>query len=144
MTKGASLMRRLMDVDDPRKLGTGTSRDLVQILVIAMAAVRPDCDSVDDMIDWARKTEKWLRQFLALKNGVASEEAFLRVFRTLDAKQFEVAFRCWAAEVVGAGGVGIDGKTVRRSGSDGETAIHMASACATKLSVVRGQGNACQ
>jgi len=37
------------------------------------------------------------------------------------------------------GGLGIDGKTVRRSGSDGETAIQMVRACATELGVVLGQ-----
>ena len=46
----------------------------------------------------------------------------------------------WVAEVVGAlnGGVAIDGKTVRGSGSGGETAIHMVSAFATELGVVLG------
>jgi predicted transposase YbfD/YdcC len=94
-----------------------------------------------DIAYWAHKKEDWLRQFLPLKNGVPSEKTFLRIFRALDPKQFEVAFRRWVAEVVGAlnGGIAVDGKTVRGSGSGGETAIHMVSAFATELGVVLGQ-----
>ena len=43
-----------------------------------------------------------MRHFWVLKNGVPSVETFLRVFRALDAKQFEAAFRRWVAGVVGA------------------------------------------
>jgi len=87
------------------------------------------------------KKEGWLRQFLPLKNGVASEKTFLRIFRAPDPKPFEVAFRRWVAQVVGglAGGIAVDGKTVRGSGSGGESAIHMVSAFATELGVVLGQ-----
>ena len=131
----------LREVDDPRKPSNGTLHDFVEILVIAMAAVLSDCDTVEDIAYWAHKKEDWLRQFLPLKNGVPSEKTFLRIFRALDPKQFEVAFRRWVAEVVGAlnGGIAVDGKTVRGSGSGGETAIHMVSAFATELGVVLGQ-----
>lgn len=35
----------------------------------------------------------WLRRFLVLKNCIPSQDSFLRVFRVLDPKQFEAAFR---------------------------------------------------
>jgi hypothetical protein len=118
VTKGASLMCCLREVDDPRKPSNGTLHDFVEILVIAMAAVLSDCDTVEDIAYWAYKKEDWLRQFLPLKNGVPSEKTFLRIFRALDPKQFEVAFRRWVAEVVGTlnGSIAVDGKTVRGSG----------------------------
>ncbi|EXI84562.1 MAG: Transposase [Candidatus Accumulibacter regalis] len=141
VTNGASLMRCLREVDDPRKPSNGTLHDFVEILVIAMAAVLSDCDTVEDIAYWASEKEDWLRDFLRLKNGVPSKKTFLRIFQALDPKQFEVAFRRWVAEVVGAlnGGIAVDGKTVRGSGSGGETAIHMVSAFATALGVVLGQ-----
>jgi predicted transposase YbfD/YdcC len=76
-----------------------------------------------------------------LRKVVPSEERFLRVFRAPAPKQLEVAFRRWVAEVVGAlkGGVAIVGKTVRGSGSAGETTIRMVSALATELGIVLGQ-----
>ena len=141
LTRGASLMCCFREVDDPRKPSNGTLHDFQEVLVIAIAAVLSDCDTIEDIAHWGREKEDWLRQFLVLRNGVASEETFLRIFRALDPKQFEAAFRRWVAGVVGTltGGLGVDGKTVRGSGSGGESAIHMVSAFATELGLVLGQ-----
>jgi len=134
-------MDYLIEIDDPRKPSNGTLHDFQEILVIAIAAMLSDCDTVEDIAYWAFMKEAWLRRFLVLKNGIPSEDTFLRIFRVLDPKQFEAAFRCWVAGVVGAfsGTIAVDGKTVRGSGNGGETAIHMVSAFATELGVVLGQ-----
>jgi predicted transposase YbfD/YdcC len=141
VTNGVCLMSCLTEIDDPRKPSNGTLHDFQEILVIAIAAMLSDSDSVEDIAFWARTKEAWLRRFLALKNGIPSEETFLRIFRVLDPQQFEVVFRRWVGSVVGAlnGTIAIDGKTVRGSGNGGETAIHMVSAFATDLGVVLGQ-----
>lgn len=140
-TTGASLVCCLGEVTDPRKPSNGTLHDFLEILVIAISAVLSDCDTIEDMAEWGRTKEAWLREFLVLRNGVPSEKTFLRIFQALDPKQFEAAFRRWVAGVVGAlrGVVAVDGKTVRGSGSGGESAIHMVSAFATELGVVLGQ-----
>ena len=131
----------LREVEDPRRPSNGTRHDFVEMLVVAMAAALSDCDTIEDIACWGRTKAPWLREFLVLKNGVPSEETFLRVFRALDPKQFEAAFRRWVAGVVGTlrGSVAVDGKTVRGSGSGGGTAIHMVSAFATELGLVLGQ-----
>lgn len=138
---GMSLMSCLTEIDDPRSPSNGTLHDFREILVMAVAAMLSDCDTVEDIAFWARKKEMWLRRFLVLKNGIPSEDTFLRIFRVLDPKHFEAAFRSWVSGVVGAlsGTIAIDGKTVRGSGSGGESAIHMVSAFATELGVVLGQ-----
>jgi predicted transposase YbfD/YdcC len=140
-TTGASLVCCLGEVTDPRKPSNGTLHDFLVILVIAISAVLSDCDTIEDMAEWGRTKEAWLRNFLVLRNGIPSEKTFLRIFQALDPKQFEAAFRRWVAGVVGAlrGVVAVDGKTVRGSGSGGESAIHMVSAFATELGVVLGQ-----
>jgi predicted transposase YbfD/YdcC len=140
-TNGVNLMSCLVDIDDPRKPSNGTRHDFREILVISIAAMLSDSDTIEDIAFWARKKEAWLRRFLVLKNGVPSEETFLRIFRLLDPKQFETVFRRWVGGVVGAlgGTLAVDGKTVRGSGHGGETAIHMVSAFATDLGVVLGQ-----
>ena len=136
-------MSSLAEIDDPRRPSNGTLHDFREILVIMIAAVLPDCDTVEDIAFWGRKKKAWLRRFLMLKNGVPSEETFLRILRALDSKQFEAVFRRWVGGVVGAlsadtasngtisGTIAIDAKTVRGSGSGGERAIHMVSAFAT-------------
>ena len=119
----------LSEIDDPRKPSNGTLHDFREILVIAIAATLSDSDTAEDIAFWARKKEAWLRRFLVLKNGIPSEETFLRIFRVLDPQQFEVVFRRWVSSVVGAlsGTIAIDGKTVRGSGNGGETAITMSN-----------------
>jgi predicted transposase YbfD/YdcC len=131
----------LSEIDDPRKPSNGTLHDFQEILVIAIAAMLSDSDTVEDIAYWALKKEAWLRRFLVLKNGIPSEDTFLRIFRVLDPKPFEAVFRRWVAGVVGAlsGTIAVDGKTVRGSGSGGETTIHLVSAFATELGVVLGQ-----
>ncbi len=135
------LLSRLIDEEYTRQPSNGTLHDFREILVIAIAALLSDSDMIEDIAYWARKKEAWLRRFLVLKNGIPSEETFLRIFRVLDPKQFETMFRRWVSGVVGAlsGPLAIDSKTVRGSGSGGETALHRVSAFATELGVILGQ-----
>lgn len=76
---------------------------------------------MEDVVEWSRVHESWLRQFMAHKNGIPSEDTFLRLFRLLDPKCFEACFRRWVSQVVTqlSGMIAIDGKTVRGSGSGG-------------------------
>jgi len=134
-------MQALEHLEDPRRPSNGTLHDLREILVIAICAVLSDVDSFEDMAAWGRVKHDWLRRFLTLKNGIPSEDTFLRVFRMIDPKQFESVFRSWVAGFLPVldGSIAIDGKTVRGSGSGGGQAIHMVSAFATELGLVLGQ-----
>jgi hypothetical protein len=89
------LMELLNEVDDPRRPSNGTLHDLREILVIAICAVLSDADRVEDLGEWARVKESWLRRFLRLENGVPSQDSFLRISRAIDPKQFEAVFRRW-------------------------------------------------
>ena len=134
-------MEMLSDVDDPRQPSNGTRHDFLELLVMTISAVLSDCDTIEDVAAWSRAHTGWLRQFLVLKNGVPSEDTFLRVFRLLDPKRFESCFRRWVSRIIPnlSGTIAVDGKTVRGSGNGGETAIHMVSAFATRLGLVLGQ-----
>lgn len=140
-TNGANLVDCLSEIDDPRRPSNGTLHDFQEILVMAVAAVLSDCDTVEDVAGWAKMREAWLRRFLVLKNGIPSEDTFLRVFRVLDPKQFEQSFRRWVGSVATAlsGTIAIDGKTVCGSAAGGSSPIHMVSAFATDLGLVLGQ-----
>ena len=134
-------MEMLSDVGDPRQASNGTRHDFLELLVMTISAVLSDCDTIEDVAAWSRAHTGWLRQFLVLKNGIPSEDTFLRVFRLLDPKQFESCFRQWVSHLIPnlSGTIAIDGKTVRGSGSGSETTIHMVSAFATRLGLVLGQ-----
>lgn len=136
-----ALMELLNEVDDPRRPSNGTLHDLREVLVIAICAVLSDADHVEDLGEWARVKESWLRRFLVLKNGVPSQDTFLRIFRAMDPKQFEAVFRRWVGGMIPALGrtIAIDGKSLRGSADGDHSPVHMVSALATDLGLILGQ-----
>jgi predicted transposase YbfD/YdcC len=138
--KTRSLVEYLSEIEDRRR-GNGKRHELVEVLVIALCAIFANVEGFEDMAEWARKKEAWLRGFLVLQNGIPSHDTFNRIFRILDPKQFEQVFRRWVGGVVGAlrENVAIDGKALRGSATAGDSAVHMVSAFATRLGLVLGQ-----
>ena len=135
-----TLVEHFSEIEDPRRAGYAHRHDLVEILVISVCAMFSDVEGFEDIADWARVKEPWLRRFLRLKNGIPSHDTFSRVFRLLDPKAFESAFRGWVASVLPAfGQIAVDGKSLRGS-ADGEAGpLHMVSALVTELGLVLGQ-----
>lgn len=137
-----SLMEVLSEVEDPRQPSNGTLHDFREILVISVCALLSDADKVEDIAEWARVKQAWLRRFLRLENGVPSQDTFLRIFRAIDPQQFEAAFRRWAGGVVTALGgeqVAFDGKALCGSAEADRGPAYMVSAFATGLGVALGQ-----
>jgi predicted transposase YbfD/YdcC len=103
------------------------------------------CQNAEEMQDWGRKEEPWLRTFLTLPHGIPSQDTYLRVLASLDAQQFRRAFAAWVNQVLAplgfAAQVAIDGKTSRRSGSTlrGQSPVHLVSALACDWGLVLGQ-----
>jgi len=93
----------------------------------------------------ALNLQPWLRQFLELKNGIPSHDAFGRIFRLLRPALLAQLMRDWVKSVQEANGcpaqsevadkkqVAIDGKCNRRSH---EKAMRMVSAYATQTGLV--------
>ena len=110
MDKFESIFR---EVPDPR--AANARHDLVELLVIALAAVLCGAESCSDMTEFGLAKEPLLRQFLRLEHGIPSHDTFSRVFRLLDPLAFEPVFRLFMAEFAGAlhGVVEIDGKALR-------------------------------
>jgi predicted transposase YbfD/YdcC len=98
---------------DPR--ASNARHDLLEVLVIALAAVLCGAESCADMADFGRAKEALLRQFLRLEHGIPSHDTFSRVFRLLDPQAFEAAFRRFMAGFAKRlrGVVAIDGKALR-------------------------------
>jgi predicted transposase YbfD/YdcC len=128
------------DLEDPRS--RQSPHDLMELLLTAICAVLSGADGWVGVVLWGRAKLDWLRQFLPFKNGVASHDTFGRVFALIDATKFEQCFIAWMRSVCGAFKglqVAVDGKTVRRSKSSGQKAIHMVSAFAHGLGLTLGQ-----
>jgi predicted transposase YbfD/YdcC len=102
---------------DPR--AGNASHDLLEILLIALAAVLCGATSCADMEEFGHSKEGLLRLVLRLQHGIPSHDTFSRVFRLLDPRAFEAAFRRFMAAFAKANGlnltgvVAIDGKALR-------------------------------
>ena len=84
MGKFKKIFRRL---PDPR--ADNARHDLVEVLVIALAALLCGADSCSDMAEFGQAKEGLLRLLLRLEHGIPSHDTFSRVFRLLNPGTFE-------------------------------------------------------
>lgn len=109
--------RAFRTLPDPR--AENARHDLLEILLIALAAVLCGATSSSDMEEFGLAKEGLLRLVLRLEHGIPSHDTFSRVFRLLNPHAFEAAFRRFMAAFAKANGlnltgvVAIDGKALR-------------------------------
>jgi predicted transposase YbfD/YdcC len=135
MRKFRKIFRR---VPDPR--ASNAQHDLLEIIIIGLAAVLCGANGPTDMALFGRSKRKLLREFLVLKHGIPSHDTFGRVLQALDPKAFEKAFRRFMAAFAKANGikltgvVAIDGKAIRGAYERGRssTPLHMVNVFATE------------
>ena len=84
MRKFRRIFRR---VADPR--AANAQHDLLELLLIALAATLCGAEGCSDMADFGGAKEGVLRLFLRLEHGIPSHDTFSRVFRLLDPQAFE-------------------------------------------------------
>jgi predicted transposase YbfD/YdcC len=115
---------------------------LVDIIVLAICGVIADCDDWHDIALFARKREVWFKRFLKLPGGIPCHDTFARVFAALDPRALQRCCLAWlreAADLVGAGQIAIDGKTLRGSAGSPLGPLHLVSAWATEARLTLGQ-----
>jgi predicted transposase YbfD/YdcC len=118
--------------------------NLIEMLIMAICGVIACAESWEDIAQYAKSKEMWLRSFLTLKHGIPSHDTFRRVFMLIDPTQFEQCFRRWVGQWLGAdqiGHVAIDGKTIRHSFDHKreQSPMHLVSAWASERRLVLGQ-----
>jgi predicted transposase YbfD/YdcC len=108
------------DVPDPRDFTA--QHELVDVLFVAFAAMLCGATACTDMALFAQPRLELLRQFVPLANGAPSHDTFSRLFRALDPKAFEAAFRRFMAafgqaarQDAGPRHLAVDGKSLRRA-----------------------------
>lgn len=130
------------DIKDPR-IERCKEHPLEDILFITIAAVICGAETWNDIENYGKSKEKWLKQYLKLPNGIPSHDTFNRLFSLLDPKQLEECFINWIksiAEITHGEIVSIDGKTIRGSRDKGSKSfVHMVSAWAHTNHLVLGQ-----
>lgn len=120
---------------------------LVDVIVISVCGMLCGSDGATAIHRWADNRRAWLRQFLALPNGIPSRDCIRRLLMALQPEAFQRCFQQWLAEALQTddGGrlrlVAIDGKTCRRSHDAGQGLgpLHIVSAWAGEDGLALGQ-----
>ena len=138
-----SLAGHFAVLEDPRDV-LRRRHKLIEMVVIAIAAVLCGADGWVGIAAFGRTKEEWLRQFLELPHGIPSHDTFGRVFAVLAPAAFEACFRAWVESiraVIPGEIIAVDGKTLRRSHdrAAGLGPLHLLSAWAGANRVVLGQ-----
>ncbi len=117
---------------------------LFDMLVIAICAIVGGANDWEEVVVFGEAKASWFAEFLELPHGIPSYSTFWRLFRHLDAEQFERCFAQWTGalcELSEGEVVAIDGKQCRRSHdrrADKE-AICLVSAWASANGLTLGQ-----
>lgn len=142
MNVGSKIISIFGNVEDPRS-HINQLHDLVDILLIGILSVICGAETWKQMTEFANSKEKFLRNFLNLKNGIPSEDTINRVFSSIDSNQFENCFMEWVnsiSELSKGQVIAIDGKNLRGAKSKGKKSpVHMVSAWANESNLVLGQ-----
>jgi predicted transposase YbfD/YdcC len=120
---------------------------LVDVVVIAVAAIVCGCDGPTAIHRWAVHRRDWLAQYLALPNGIPSRDCIRRLLIALKPEAFQRCFQDWIAQALPTGNaqpkrlVAIDGKTCRGSHDAGNDLgpLHLVSAWASEEGIALGQ-----
>lgn len=118
--------------------------ELMDVLIIALLTMLCVGEGWEDMEEFGRAKEPWLRTFLNLKWGIPCADTFRRVFSALKPGAFGECFIAWTQALSeGTSGklVAIDGKTVRHSfnRATGKKSLHVVSAWVANNRLTLGQ-----
>jgi len=130
------------DLRDPRQQGK-VSYPLDEILLLCLLAVLAGAECFIEIALFGVKKLAFLRRFRRFKDGTPDHGPLGDILAVPDAGQFQRCFVAWVATLSGVpeGAIAIDGKTVRRDGTQrgGKAAIHRVSAFAARQRLVLGQ-----
>jgi predicted transposase YbfD/YdcC len=141
----SSIVKHFESLPDPRH-HRNRRHLLVDVITIAVCGVIVGCSGPTAIEQWANAKEDWLKQFLALANGIPSRDCIRRVLSALKPEAFQSCFESWIASLVAehvetGSIIAIDGKTMRRSHDqhNGLGPLHLVSAWLSEQGLALGQ-----
>ena len=101
-------------VPDPR-CGRETKHDHAEVLVCLVCGFLAGKTTIRRSLRWCEKHMEELREYLLLKNGMASPSTACRLLSGIDEELFALEFMEWIGEMVSTKGIhlAIDGKALR-------------------------------
>jgi predicted transposase YbfD/YdcC len=96
---------------------------LNDILMLSLCAVLSGADDFEEMENYGKQKEAFLRTFLELPNGIPSHDTINRVYNHLDKDKFADCLHRWSKELLDFMDyyqVNIDGKVLRTTAQSGK------------------------
>ena len=93
----------MKNVPDPR-CGRKTKHVLAEVLVCLIAGYLAGRGTIRRSLKWCKKHLTWLREFMPLKNGIASPSTASRMLAGIDEELFQLEFMEWVGEILNAKG----------------------------------------
>ena len=142
MQEKLEILEHFRDIKDPR-MDRKKLHLLIDIIVIAVAAVICGADNWNEIETFGQAKQKWFETFLELPNGIPSHDTFNRTFSLLSPEELNKSsmefFESQIDDI--RQNIAVDGKTVRgsRDKKNDKSAIHIVSAWLTKTGLSLGQ-----
>lgn len=118
------------NVHDPRRHSANFRHLLVDLLTITLFAIICDCDTWQDIHDYAVAKHEWLKTILELPHGIPSLITFRRFLNWMDPVNLENCYREWIKPYIGSLNnkhVCIDGKEICLAGKMANATTHIVS-----------------
>ena len=138
------LKEKLSEIHDPRRQWGNLLHKLWEVVVIALLTVISCGEDYDDMEEFGKEREEWLKSELGLEleHGIADGDTIMRIFRRIKPTELRtklnesIEYIKELREIIN-----IDGKTKRASGvkSKKKHPIHIISAFASENQLVLGE-----
>lgn len=139
----SSIIEHFSSLSDPRTKEHKKVHKLIDIVFITIAAVICGVEDWNDIEEYGKAKQTWLKTILELPAGIPSHDTFNRVFSLIDTDELQKYFIAWVqsiAKITKGEIISIDGKRMCNSGEKGNKAIiHMVSAWSNANSMVLGQ-----
>lgn len=132
------------EVPDPRRNTLLKRHLLSDILLLSLFATLSGCDSDEEIEEYGKNKEVFLREFLLLPNGIPSHDTITRVLNAIDQRAFSACLyrhSRYLCDFLEAHHISIDGKVLRATAQHGKrnSGICVVTAWACEQQLVLGQ-----
>ena len=136
-------LTHFVDLDDPRQ-DCGNNHLLIDMVGLVLGSTICGADTWADIERFCKAHQAWFEEFLELPEGIASHDAFGRVFSLLDTEQLQQCLAAWVEHLqfcLEGQTVAIDGKTLRSAHdkSTGRKSLHVVNVWANQVKFCLGQ-----
>ncbi|RLD71986.1 MAG: ISAs1 family transposase [Bacteroidetes bacterium] len=132
--RNSLFMNEFSNLTDPRRTNKGNFiYPLNEILFLTISAVVSGMKGWSEIELFGKSKLDWLQQYFPYQNGIPSHDVLSKVFSALNSEAFSHSFISWInsiSDITQGEVIAIDGKTIRGSGSQEKSAMHIVSAYA--------------